>query len=249
MTSNMQFYPIGERAIVVKFGSELNENTYEAVTSLSKSLKQKPIRGTIEIVPTFTTVTIYYDPIAVLNSNQLKTKGNLNNQLTRSPYKIMHSILQERISNMEARPLAEYRTIKIPVCYEGDFAPDLDYVAAHNKLKKEKVIQIHTEGDYLVYMLGFAPGFPYMGGMSSEIATPRRKKPRSLVSSGSVGIAGEQTGIYSIDSPGGWQIIGRTPFKLFKPKEEQPTLFQAGDRIQFYPISLEEYAEIEEKQK
>ncbi|NBI28089.1 5-oxoprolinase subunit PxpB [Chengkuizengella marina] len=247
MTNNVKFYPLGEKAIVVKFSSEVNENTYELVRNFSKSLEQNPITGTIEIVPTFTTVTIYYDPQTVIKTTQAELKSS--NQLNQSAYKTILAIMQDRISKMKKnRADIEYRTIKIPVCYEGEFAPDLKFVAKYNQLSKEEVIQNHIEGEYLVYMLGFAPGFPYMGGMSTKISTPRRNQPRALVSAGSVGIAGEQTGIYSLDSPGGWQIIGRTPLKLFQPEQESPTLLQAGDRIRFYSISTEEYTVLEEKQ-
>ncbi|MFS1511497.1 5-oxoprolinase subunit PxpB [Chengkuizengella sp. SCS-71B] len=248
MKNNIEFYPLGEKAIVVKFGSEVNENTYELVWNFSRSLEQNPIYGTIEIVPTFTTVTIYYDPLTVMKSTQSDHK--YSNQYSQSAYKTILAIIQNRISKMKKTSTnIEYRSIKIPVCYEGEFAPDLEYVAKYNQLSTEEVIQIHSEGEYLVYMLGFAPGFPYMGGMSNKIATPRRNEPRALVSAGSVGIAGGQTGIYSLNSPGGWQIIGRTPLKLFQPENESPTLLQAGDRIQFYSISTEEYTVFEEKQK
>ncbi|NDI35684.1 5-oxoprolinase subunit PxpB [Chengkuizengella sediminis] len=247
MTINIQFYPLGEQAIVAKFDSELNENTYEQVCNFSRSLEQNPIIGTIETVPTFTTVTIYYDPFELVRAYQ--SKDNNINKSTQSSYNIILALIQDRIAKMKKNITIEHRTIKIPVCYEGDFAPDLEYVAMYNQLSTEEVIQNHSEGEYLVYMLGFAPGFPYMGGMSSKIATPRRSEPRVLVSAGSVGIAGEQTGIYSLDSPGGWQIIGRTPLTLFQPENESPTLLRAGDRIQFYSISIDEYTVLEEKQK
>jgi inhibitor of KinA len=131
--------------------------------------------------------------------------------------------------------------VEIPVLYGGEYGPDLEYVASFHKISAEEVIQIHTESECLVYMIGFAPGFPFMGGMDERIATPRRESPRTAIVPGSVGIAGKQTGIYSLETPGGWQIIGRTPLELFRPDLNPPTLLKAGDRIKFFPISPEEF--------
>jgi KipI family sensor histidine kinase inhibitor len=131
--------------------------------------------------------------------------------------------------------------IEIPTLYGGDSGPDLDYVASHNGLTPEEVVQIHASGTYRIYMLGFTPGFPYLGGMDERIATPRLETPRTKISGGSVGIAGAQTGIYPIDSPGGWQIIGRTPLALYDPQREEPILLQAGESIRFVPIDQETY--------
>ena len=124
--------------------------------------------------------------------------------------------------------------------------PDLSVVASHNSLSEEEVVQIHSGGDYTVYMLGFAPGFPFIGGMPERIATPRRDSPRLKIPQRTVGIAGKQTGIYPIETPGGWQLIGRTPIELFLPEDEPPTLLRAGDKIKFTPISLEEYRTLKE---
>jgi len=131
--------------------------------------------------------------------------------------------------------------------YGGEYGPDLEFVAQYNKLSVEEVIKIHTEKEYFIYMLGFSPGFPYLGGMSDKIATPRLEKPRIKVSEGSVGIAGGQTGIYPINSPGGWQIIGRIPVKLFEIKEKFPFLLKSGDYLKFYPINQKEFKEIKKK--
>ena len=136
-----------------------------------------------------------------------------------------------------------HRTVSIPVCYGGEFGPDLEYVARHNNLTTDEVIHIHSSGEYLVYMIGFAPGFPFLGGLSPKIATPRRPSPRATIPAGSVGIAGMQTGVYPIETPGGWQLIGRTPQKLFLPNENPPSLLQAGDVVKFCPISFQEYQE------
>ncbi|MGV3465566.1 MAG: 5-oxoprolinase subunit PxpB, partial [Heyndrickxia sp.] len=139
----------------------------------------------------------------------------------------------------------ESRVVEIPVCYGGDFGPDLETVASMNGLSTEEVIQIHSSAEYTVYMIGFAPGFPYLGGMSEKIATPRLPSPRLKIPERTVGIAGNQTGVYPIETPGGWQLIGRTPIKLFRPQDEVPSLLHAGDKVRFKPISYEEYVEWE----
>lgn len=136
--------------------------------------------------------------------------------------------------------------IEIPVCYGEEFGPDLEFVANHNGLTPEEVIRIHSSAEYLVYMVGFAPGFPYLGGMPEAIAAPRRPSPRLAIPAGSVGIAGKQTGVYPIETPGGWQIIGRTPIALFVPDSNPPTILASGDRICFRPISRQEYMERKE---
>ncbi len=139
--------------------------------------------------------------------------------------------------------------MEIPVCYGGSFGPDLSFVAEHGKITEEEVIRIHSSRDYRIYMLGFLPGFPYLGGMDERIFTPRLNSPRTRIPAGSVGIGGEQTGIYPMDSPGGWQLIGRTPYRLFKPEQVRKPLYEAGDSIRFVPINQEEYKEIKRKQE
>ena len=149
--------------------------------------------------------------------------------------------LQTTLLNLRDESLKDQRTVEIPVCYGGDYGPDLEFVAQHNSLTEEKVVAIHSAADYLVYMIGFAPGFPYLGGMSEQIAAPRRESPRLQIPAGSVGIAGAQTGVYPIETPGGWQLIGRTPLELFRPTEDPPTRLRAGDIVRFRPITSEEF--------
>jgi len=134
--------------------------------------------------------------------------------------------------------------VEIPVCYGGEYGPDLGFVAEHNGLSQEEVIKIHSEGRYLTYMVGFAPGFPYLGGLSEKIAAPRKESPRLKIPEGTVGIAGNQTGVYPITTPGGWQLIGRTPFRLFHPGKNPPTLLKAGNIVVFKPISEQEYKQL-----
>jgi inhibitor of KinA len=149
--------------------------------------------------------------------------------------------------NLEETKESKQRFVEIPVCYGGEYGPDLEAVAEYHHLSTSEVVEIHSKEEYLVYMIGFAPGFPYLGGMSEEIATPRRHSPRLSIPEGSVGIAGMQTGVYPISTPGGWQLIGRTPLELFCPNENPPTLLQSGDIVKFVPISLEEYQANKEK--
>lgn len=154
--------------------------------------------------------------------------------------------LAELENNLDKVEIPQPRIIEIPTLYGGDYGPDLPYVAEHNGITTEDVIKIHCSVDYLIYMLGFTPGFPYLGGMSEKIAAPRLSVPRTKIPAGSVGIAGKQTGIYPIESPGGWQLIGRTPLKLYDPKRQPPIVLQAGDYIRFVPISIDKYNEISE---
>jgi inhibitor of KinA len=148
----------------------------------------------------------------------------------------------ERIlRQLDVSTVATGRTIEIPVCYDPEFGPDLEFVAEHNKLSVEQVVRLHSTAEYLVYLIGFVPGFPYLGGMPPQIAAPRLPSPRPVVAAGSVGIAGEQTGIYPLSTPGGWRLIGRTPVLLFDPEMRPPSLFVPGDRVLFRPISREEF--------
>ncbi|WP_018131855.1 5-oxoprolinase subunit PxpB [Effusibacillus pohliae] len=218
----LQFVPLGDSAVVVEFANTIDLVTHRKVKALAGYLDECPFPGMVEYIPAFTTVTVFYDPL-------------------RLSYADVCSTLENIISLLPETPDSPPRIVEIPVCYGGEFGPDLKFVAEHNGLTTEQVIEIHASGDYLVYMIGFAPGFPYLGGMSERIAAPRRPSPRLQIPAGTVGIAGMQTGVYSIDTPGGWQLIGRTPLALFRPNDDPPSLLQAGDRVRFRPISREEY--------
>ncbi|MGH9898241.1 MAG: 5-oxoprolinase subunit PxpB, partial [Pyrinomonadaceae bacterium] len=158
-----------------------------------------------------------------------------------SPYNVIAQIIKKHIACMQIATEEKSRVIEIPVCYRSEFAPDLDLVAKHNSLTVDEVISIHVAGEYLVYMLGFMPGFPYLGNMSEKIATPRLPVPRREVPAGSVGIGGLQTGIYPYQSPGGWNIIGRTPLRLFDLQRQPPNLLQIRDKVRFNSITVEEF--------
>lgn len=226
-----RLYPLGDAAMVLELGQAIAPATHRLIQALARELARHPPPGLREVVPAFTTLTVYYDPLVLFE------------QGAASPYAQMASALQRllpaaqaALADVEPGPLVE-----IPVCYGGDFGPDLGLVASHAQLSEAEVITRHAQPEYLVHMVGFAPGFPYLGGLDARLATPRRAQPRPLVPAGAVGIAGAQTGIYSLPTPGGWQLIGRTPLRLFDPGRARPSLLQAGDRLRFVPISVAEF--------
>ncbi|WP_424768503.1 5-oxoprolinase subunit PxpB [Paenibacillus sp. sgz302251] len=232
----VQIVPLGESAIRMELGNSIHPDIHRKVKRIVDGLDKYPFPGMIECVPAFTSVTVFYDPLKIRKLHISRPEF-----ADQSCYEIVSATLQQLVSKLDDHADDKPRIVEIPVCYGGEFGPDLDDVAAHNGLTPEEVIAIHSSGEYLVYMIGFAPGFPYLGEMSERIATPRRSSPRTEIPAGSVGIAGMQTGIYPISTPGGWQLIGRTPLQLFRPKEEQPSLLRSGDTIIFRSISLEEF--------
>ncbi|MFC5591967.1 5-oxoprolinase subunit PxpB [Sporosarcina soli] len=230
--------PLGDSALMVHLGEGMDPSIHAKVKNLSALLQAQPFEGFIETVPAYNNITIHYNPYTVRLA-QFGEEGLTSFQKV-SAY--MDSLIQQ----VGGEQSFEDRTITIPVYYGDEFGPDLAYVAESNGLSIEEVIRIHSENEYLVYMIGFAPGFPFMGGMNEAIATPRRETPRLSIPSGSVGIAGKQTGVYPMETPGGWQIIGRTPKKLFLPDLSPPSLLRSGDKIKFVPITIEEYQNMEE---
>jgi inhibitor of KinA len=224
-------FPLGDSAAVVGLGDDASLETHLRVKAFSNLLERRPPDAAIEHIPALTTVTVIYDAVARGYEEFAADLGDL---------------LEEIAEPFEA---PESRVVEIPVCYGGEFGPDLAFVAEHNGLSPDDVVAIHSEPEYLVYMIGFAPGFPYLGGMSERIAAPRRDSPRQVIPAGSVGIAGRQTGVYPISTPGGWRLIGRTPLRLFRPEEDRPTLLHAGDRVAFAPIRRDRYEELLERQE
>lgn len=229
--SLVRLYPLGDAAVVLEFGQAIDPATHRLIQAFTSVLDRHPPPGLREYVPAFTTLTVYYDPWELRQASE---------QL---PYEQVASALQKMLPAAQAA-LASYvpgPLVEIPVCYGGDFGPDLGLVASHAQLAPAAVVARHAQPDYLVHMVGFAPGFPYLGGLDAQLATPRRAQPRPLVPAGAVGIAGAQTGIYSLPTPGGWQLIGRTPLRLFEAGRARPSLLQAGDRLRFVPISEGEF--------
>ncbi len=217
----------GDRGLLVEYGEGIAPEINEKVRTVRYALSENLPEGVEELIPTYRSLIILYDPA----------------RTTPSALKRRLLTLEKELPAFQVPPS---RIIEIPVCYGGDLGPDIGFVASTHHLTKEEVIELHTAPEYLVYMLGFTPGFPFLGGLPEKLHTPRLKTPRSLVPAGSVGIANGQTGIYPIDSPGGWQLIGRTPLKIFDLSRENPFLFKAGDRLKFVAISREEYKRIKE---
>lgn len=218
----------GDSCIIVEYGNSIGLEINARVQALRRILEKRKISGVHEFVPTYRSLAIYFDPVKV-----------------EQPMHFLSLLKRLAIAAESESGVEKGVGIIIPVCYGRDFGPDLDNVVHHTGLTEEEIINRHSSPDYYCYMLGFTPGFSYLGGMDETIATPRLKEPREKIPAGSVGIAGKQTGIYPIDSPGGWQLIGRTPLRMFDAGHEPPTLVDAGLWIRFQPISEEEYKNIE----
>ncbi|HEX7523829.1 MAG TPA: 5-oxoprolinase subunit PxpB [Candidatus Deferrimicrobium sp.] len=214
----------GEQGLVVEFGNAIDPAVNARVHRLARALATRGLEGVIESIPTYRSLLVLFDPL-VLPRERLVPE--------------VEALLS--IPVVEEASGAGGNTVELPVLYGGEFGPDLAFIARHNGLSTEEVIAIHSSSSYLVYMLGFTPGFPYLGGMSSRLAAPRLLSPRGKVPSGSVGIAGSQTGVYPLESPGGWRLIGRTPLRLFDLEAGRPFLLAPGDVVRFRPVDEEEY--------
>lgn len=234
--SDMQITPLGDTALQIQLGEAIDEPTHRRVQSAWRALAIAPLPGVDELVPAYTTVTVFYDPWRAVQEGA--PEGGIADW--------MIARLSDRLKNPPKMEKPKSRTIQVPVCYGAEFGPDLARVAAHTGLSVEEVVKRHSKAVYLVHLIGFAPGFPYLGGLPKELETPRHAKPRMTVPPGSVGIGGNQTGIYPLSTPGGWNLIGRTPLKLFRPSDSPPVLMQAGDTVKFRAISVAEFAAMEE---
>jgi len=223
----MTIKPAGDRALTVEFENEISEETNRKVLSLNRKLKALAVPALLETVPSYRALLIYYDP-------EIMCFGK------------MKRIVKTADSKVPEKETEHGKTVHIPVCYGGEYGEDLADVAGVAKLSEEEVIRIHSSGTYRIYMLGFLPGFPYLGGMDKRIAAPRLQIPRVKIPAGSVGIGGAQTGIYPAASPGGWRLIGRTPLKLYDPEKTPAVPYDAGDFIHFDPITPEEFKEYSE---
>ena len=220
---NLTIFPLGDNALTVSFGNKISPELNNFVLKLEQFFEGNQFPGLIETVPAYASLSIFYDVLIV---------GKTFPEFS-TAYSAVKSVAENALQNLNEITEKESRLIEIPVNFDNEFALDLEFVAATNNLTPKEVIEIFTANTYRVYMLGFLPGFAYMGEVDERIATPRKKSPRLEVPKGSVGIAGGQTGIYSLNSPGGWQIIGRTNVELFTPEAETPTFLQAGDLVKF----------------
>lgn len=228
----IQIYPLGEQAVVLQLGKGVSTDLHEKVTVYQEAIFTADFPWVKELIPAYDSITVFYD-LGLLRS--LLSAPSIFDWVSAELKKI------ELVIPLKKLPSSIHT---IPVCYDTSLARDIETVAALNKVTVHKLIDLHASETYTIYMLGFLPGFPYMGTVPQQIQTPRKPNPEALVPKGSVGIAGAQTGIYPIDSPGGWQIIGRTPIPIFNLSAENPCLFTAGDRVQFEPISLRKFADL-----
>ena len=219
--------PAGDSALVISLGEVIDDEVNRRVHAVARAIEKTGFEWLVEVVPAYSTVYVFYDPLRAGYSEVVAA---------------VKPLLQVTSEEFEGRLL------EIPVVYGGEYGPDIEFVAKHSGLSVDDVIEIHSKPVYRVYFLGFLPGFAYLGGMDERIAAPRLERPRLKVPAGSVGIAGKQTGIYPIESPGGWRLIGRTPLRLFNPEKEPPTLLQPGDRVKFVPVDEYEFRELYEQE-
>ena len=224
--NELSFRNGGDRSLFVEVGDEITPEVNQGIRNLLSAIDKADLAGVKALAPTYRSILVYYDPLSVAPDT-----------------------LKEQIAglygNLEDAELGGAKIVEIPTLYGGEYGPDIDFVASHNGINEAEVVEVHTGSDYLVYMVGFNPGFPYLGGMSEKIATPRLPTPRVRMVPGSVGIAERQTGIYPLASPGGWRVIGRSPIRMFDPGREPPSLVMAGDLVRFTSIDEARYREIE----
>ena len=225
MSSDYKILPCGDAALVVKLGNDISVKTGTRVRALMQALSGKEGKGIVDLIPAYCSLTVCFDPLAV-----------------------SYDKLCRRIARLAAAPesgISDHRRIySIPVCYGGEFGPDLADVASMTGLGEREVIARHSAAEYFIYMLGFLPGFPYLGGLDPAIAVKRLDSPRQKIPCGSVGIGGSQTGVYPMESPGGWRLIGRTPVRLYDPSREPSVLLHAGDFVRFVPVDRGEFDRI-----
>jgi len=219
----------GDRALLAEYGDGIDPVVNEKVRAITALLKQNLPAGVEAVVPAYRSLSILYDPLATTPSK-------------------LAEILHTLEADDHADGIAEPKVVSIPVCYGGEFGPDIGVVAEHTGRREDRIIAVHASVDYPIYMIGFTPGFCYLGGLDGRLQTPRRKTPRTNLPAGSVGIAESQTGMYPVESPGGWQLIGRTPLRLCAPARENPFLYEAGDRIRFVPILEAEFGRLYDKE-
>ncbi|HEY3177494.1 MAG TPA: 5-oxoprolinase subunit PxpB [Casimicrobiaceae bacterium] len=236
VVSDPTFAPMGDRCLIVEFDSRVDPEINAQVRSVAQYLLAHPIEGVVDVVPSFTTVAVHYRPERVRDGHSVE-----------SPYQRLCRSIEGILAHGIARTDTGTRVVEMPICYGGEFGPDLDEVAAQCNLTPQRVVELHAASPHQVYVLGFAPGFPFLGGLDPRLAMPRRATPRTKVPAGSVAIAREQSAIYSMETPGGWNIIGRTPLRLFAPEADPPCLLQPGDKVRFVPITVNRFNAMQQR--
>jgi inhibitor of KinA len=231
LSHHYSFSPLGDSALLIDFGNKMNVPVSEIILDLFDHLVKNRFEGIIDIVPAYSSLAVFYDTVFF---SEYRDKE-------KTVFETVVEKINEQIIHADESEVHSPRKIKVPFCYCEEFAYDLSFIAKEKSLTTQEFIDVFLSRPYRVYMVGFLPGFAYMGQVDKRIATPRKHDPRKLVPAGSIGIAGKQTGIYPVDSPGGWQIIGRTPLPLFNKNSTDPVLFQPGDEVTFYPISSNEF--------
>jgi KipI family sensor histidine kinase inhibitor len=224
---NIRILTEGDSSLLVEFGKEISPDINRKISATVQLMKEQHIEGVVDVIPAFCSLLINYDP-RVISFEEIRER--------------IQGILKVDVKAGERKK----KVYEIPVCYGGEYGPDIENIAQHAGLTVEEVIDLHSSRDYLIYMLGFLPGFCYLGGLDERIHTPRLANPRIKINAGSVGIGGSQTGIYPLDSPGGWQLMGMTPVKTYDPERETPILVEAGDYIRFVPIDEAEFKRLKE---
>ncbi|MES2882528.1 MAG: 5-oxoprolinase subunit PxpB [Bacteroidota bacterium] len=235
-TASYNIFPLGDSALLIDYGNEMNLAINKKILHQFRVLKEAKLFFITDIVPGYSSLAVHYN-VALLHFK--KTADN-------TVFETAMALISPYLSNNNEQQ-ENTRLIKLPVCYQQPFCLDMDTVAMQKKIDPEEIINLHVAETYRVYMLGFLPGFAYMGQVNDQIAIPRKPQPRAAVPAGSVGIAGGQTGIYPLTSPGGWQIIGRTPVPLFNKEQNNPTLLQPGDTVQFFSITANEFADYQSR--
>ena len=236
----MEIVPLGDSAVIVRMRERFDdapEQTLDTVLRAFQQLQNAAIPGVIELAPAYTSVTVFFNPVTVAKATE--TSGEVFDWLVTR----IRAAVAAGADRVKHRTAAQRRVrlVEIPVCYDPEFALDIDDVARRAAISPGEVIRLHSAGEYRVACIGFVPGFPFLAGLPKELATPRRDVPRKQIPPGSVGIGGAQTGIYPLRSPGGWNLIGRTPLRLFDPQKNPPALLRAGERVRFRKITRDEF--------
>ena len=227
-SDGVRFQFASDQSLLVYFGDEITLHSHQQVMKLLRLLESEPVAGVRNLHPAYCSLLINFDGLRLRHEE-------------------VEVILRQYLGRLEEVQLPEPRHVDIPVCYGGEFGPDLAEVCTVHGMTATQVIELHASAEYLVYFLGFVPGFAYLGGLPEALMTPRLARPRRKVPAGSVGIAGNQTGIYPFATPGGWRLIGRTPVAMFRADRDELSLLSIGDRVRFTPISAERFAELEQK--